>query len=63
MANFLLITKVRRTGAKVLLVAPLGAEPSRFLAKGESLLSVAKVRQNEVSVRPCKSGSAAVLAH
>ena len=61
--TYLLITKSRKCGAKVLLVAPAGAEASRFLGKGESLLSVAKVRQNEVSVRPCKSGSAAVLAH
>ena len=63
MSNFLLITKVRRTGAKVLLVAPLGAEASRYVGRGESLLAVAKVRANSVSVRPCKSGSAAVLAH
>jgi len=61
--TYLLITKSRANGAQVLLVAPAGAEASRFLAKGESLLAVAKVRANQVSVRPCKSGSAAVLAH
>lgn len=61
--TYLLITKARKTGAQVLLVAPAGAEASRYIARGESLLAIAKVRANQVSVWPCKSGSAAVLAH
>lgn len=63
MANFLLITKIRKNGAQVLLVAPAGAEASRYIARGESLLAVAKVRANQVAARPCNSGSAAVLSH
>ena len=61
--SYLLITKERKTGARVLLVAPAGADPLRYVQKGERLLQVAKAPAGQVIGKPCKTGSALVLAH